>query len=168
MSEKKKITWKLNLFDVGLIVLVLAAVAVVAVLKLGGSSTPTIDPVTSAPVPESVRYEVQLEQVLPQTAEMIAEGQHLYERTKKEDMGVIESFEITPAQTLTKNEIEGTYNFVTVPERVDVTMILSAPATFQSGAITLSSGLEVRAGTAVRVFGPGYYGAGYVLSIERG
>jgi len=34
--------------------------------------------------------------------------------------------------------------------------------------LMLESGLEVRAGTAVRVLGPGYYGAGYILSVERG
>ena len=168
MREKKKITWKLNLFDTGLIVLALVAVAVVAVMKFGGSSTPAIDPTTSVPAPESVRYVVQLEQALPQTAEMVEVGQQLYERTKKEDMGIIESVDVAPAQTLTKNELDGTYHFATIPDRVDITMVLSSPASFQSGAITLSSGLEVRAGTAVRVFGPGYYGSGYVLSVERG
>lgn len=170
MSEnRKKIAWKLNLFDIILIAVVLVAVGVFAAVKLGNSPT-TADPVEGTPVqaPQSVRYVVQLEQALPQTAEMVEVGQRLYERTKKVDMGVIETVEITPAQTLTKNELTGTFHFVEVPARVDVTMTLSSPATFSDTAIVLSGGLEVRAGSSVRVLGPGYYGSGYVLEIERG
>ncbi len=169
MSEKKKISWKLNLFDIGLIAVVVIAAAIFAFMKLGGSSTP-VDPSTDqpAPPPASVRYVVQVEQALPQTAEQVAVGQHLYERTRKEDMGVIETLEITPAQTLTKDELSGTFHFVEVPDRVDVTMTLSSPATFSDTAIVLASGLEVRAGNSVRVLGPGYYGSGYILEVERG
>lgn len=169
MNEKKRITWKLNLFDIGLIAVVVIAAAIFAFMKLGGSSTP-VDTSTDqpAPAPQSVRYVVQVEQALPQTAELFEVGQHLYERTRKEDMGVIETVEVTPAKTLTKNELTGTFHFVEVPDRVDVTMTLSSPATFNDASIILASGLEVRAGNSVRVLGPGYYGSGYVLEIERG
>lgn len=169
MNEKKKISWKLNLFDVGLIAVVVVAAAVFAFAKLGGSSAPADTSADQpAPIPQSVRYVVQVEQSLPQTAELFEVGQHLYERTRKEDMGVIESVEVTPAKTLTKNELTGTFHFVEVPDRFDVTMILSSPATFNDTSIVLASGLEIRAGNSVRVLGPGYYGSGYVLEIERG
>ncbi|MBE6956168.1 MAG: DUF4330 domain-containing protein [Ruminococcaceae bacterium] len=168
-ENQKKIKWKLNLFDIILIAVVLVAAGAFAAIKLGSSPSP-VDPVEGTPVqtPQSVRYVVQLEQVLPQTAELVEEGQHLYERTKKEDMGVIETVEVTAARTLTKNELDGTFHFVEVPDRMDVTMTLSSPATFSDSAIVLASGLEVRAGSSVRVLGPGYYGSGYVLQVERG
>ena len=38
MSEKKRIKWKLNLFDIALIVVVLLAAAGVVAFKLAGSS----------------------------------------------------------------------------------------------------------------------------------
>ena len=170
MSEnKKKIAWKLNLFDIILIAVVLVAAGAFAVVKLGGNTPAPVDSsAQSAPVPQSVRYVVQIEQALPQTAEMVEVGQHLHERTRKEDMGVIESVEVTPAKTLTKNEEDGAFLFAEVPDRVDVTMIVSSPASFRDNSIVLASGLEIRAGNAVRVLGPGYYGSGYVLEIERG
>lgn len=170
MNEKKKLRWKLNLFDAGLIAVVLVAVGVFAAIKLGGGSSTPVDTSADqpAPIPQSVRYVVQVEQSLPQTAELFEVGQHLYERTRKEDMGVIESVEVTPAKTLTKNELTGTFHFVEVPDRFDVTMTLSSPASFNDTSIILASGLEIRAGNSVRVLGPGYYGSGYVLEIERG
>ena len=168
MRETKKIHWKLNLFDIGLIAVVLVATGLFAYTKLS-SSPATADPATGAPTQaQSVTYVVQLEQVLPQTAKMVADDQHLYERTKKEEMGVITSFEVTDAKTLTKDEENPSYNFVDVPDRKDVTLVLTSPATFHEDGITLASGLEIRAGNAVRVLGPGYYGSGYILSIERG
>ena len=168
MANKPKIKWKLNLFDLGLIAVVLLGAAVFVALRSGGAPAPSTDGNAPAPAGQTVRYVVQLEQSLPQTAEMVEVGQHLYERTKKQDLGVVESFEVTPAKTLTKNELTGTFHFVEVPDRVDVTMTLSSNATIQPAAILLDSGLEIRAGNAVRVLGPGYYGSGYILSVERG
>lgn len=168
MSEKKRIKWKLNLFDIGLIVAAVAVVAVIAAMKLADKPAPA-DPNTGVPAGRiAVNYVVELEQLHEQTARMAAVGDQLYERTKREGMGVVQEVEVQEATTLTKNELEGTFQFVTVPERYNVLMKVSAQGTENDGAITLDSGLEVRAGTSVRVLGPGYYGAGYIITVERG
>ena len=168
MSEKKRIKWKLNLFDVSLIAVVLAAGLLVVGIKFLGADKPA-DPNTGVPAGKiTVNYVVELEQLHRQTAEMVAVGDELYERTKKEGMGTVQSVQVSPTRTLTKNELEGTFQFAEVPERYNVLMDVTAQGTQSDGAITLDSGLEVRAGTSVRVFGPGYYGAGYIISVERG
>lgn len=171
MSEKKRIKWKLNLFDIGLLVVVLVAAAGLLAWKFVDSRQTQVDPNSGVSVPKGmqvVNYVVELEQIHQQTADMISVGDQVYERTKKEPMGTIESVEVYPATTLTKNEREGTFQFVDVPERYNVLMTISAQAVENEGSIVLDGGLEVRAGTSVRVLGPGYYGAGYVLSVERG
>lgn len=171
MSEKKRIKWKLNLFDIGLVAVVLAAAVGVLAWKFVGSNQTAVDPDSGVTVPkntQTVHYVVELEQLHQQTAEMIAEGDEIYERTKKEFMGTVQSVEVTPARTLTKNELEGTFQFVEVPERYNVVMEVTAQAVDREDGIVLESGLEARAGTSVRVLGPGYYGAGYILSVERG
>lgn len=171
MSEKKRIKWKLNLFDIILLAVVLAAAAGLLAWKFVGSNQTTVDPDSGVTVPkgtQTVRYVVELEQLHEQTANMVAEGDEIYERTKKERMGIVQSVEVAPARTLTKNELEGTFQFAEVPERYNVTMEITAQAVENDSGIVLESGLEVRAGTSVRVLGPGYYGAGYILSVERG
>lgn len=171
MSEKKRIKWKLNLFDIGLIIVVLVAALGLLAWKFAGSNQTTVDPDSGVTVPkntQAVHYVVELEQLHRQTAEMIAQGDEVYERTKKEFMGTVQSVEVAPARTLTKNELEGTFQLAEVPERYNVVMEITAQATDRDDAIVLESGLEVRAGTSVRVLGPGYYGAGYILSVERG
>lgn len=168
MSEKKRMKWKLNLFDIGLIVVVLLAAAAIVAVKLSGSAAPT-DPATGTPAGKTtVNYVVELEQLHRQTAEKIKVGDQLYERTRKEAMGTVTSVEVVPARILTKNELEGTFQFAEVPERYNVIIELTAPATENDSSIVLESGLTIRAGTSVRVFGPGYYGAGYILSVEKG
>lgn len=168
MSEKKRIKWKLNLFDIGLIVVVLLAAIVVVALKLAGSPAPA-DPATGTPAGKiTVNYVVELEQLHQQTAEMVKVGDQLHERTRKEAMGTVTSVKVEPARTLTKNELEGTFQFAEVPERYNVVMEVTSLATESESNIVLESGLEIRAGTSVRVFGPDYYGAGYILSVEKG
>ena len=169
MSEKKTRKLKLNLFDIGLIALVVVAAAVFVGMKYFSTPAPAADPGVGLPANmQTVRYVVELEQLHQQTADMINVGDRIYERTKREDMGSVLEVQVKQATTLTKNELEGTFQFVQVPERYNVIMTVESKCTVSDGAIVLDSGLEVRAGTSVRVLGPGYYGAGYILSVERG
>ena len=128
-----------------------------------------VDPAAGIPANmQTVRYVVELEQLHLQTAERIAQGDEIYERTKKELMGTVEAVEVNPSRILSKNQLNGTFLYAEVPERYNVTMEITAQGTQQEKGIILSSGLEIRAGGSVRVLGPGYYGTGYVLSVERG
>lgn len=168
MSEKKTRKLKLNFFDIGLIAVVVLAAAVFVGMKFMSKPAPA-DPGVGLPVNmQTVRYVVELEQLHKQTADMVGVGDRIYERTKREDMGTVLEVQVNDATTLTKNELDGTFQFVKVPERYNVVMTVESKCTVSDGAIVLDSGLEVRAGTSVRVLGPGYYGAGYILSVERG
>lgn len=168
MSEKKTRRLRLNFFDIGLIAVVVLAAAVFVGMKFMSGPAPA-DPAVGLPVNmQTVRYVVELEQLHKQTVDMVGVGDRIYERTKREDMGTVLEVQVNDATTLTKNELDGTFQFVEVPERYNVIMTVESKCTVSDGAIVLDSGLEVRAGTSVRVLGPGYYGAGYILSVERG
>ena len=171
MSEKKRIKWKLNLFDVALLVLAVAIAGGLVAWKFLGSNQTQVDPesgITVTKGTKTIRYVVELEQLHKETADMVQEGHELYERTKRELMGTVEKVDKIPTEILTRNETAGVFEFVEMPERYNVIMHITAQATENENSIVLESGLEVRAGTAVRVFGPGYYGAGYILAVERG
>lgn len=171
MSEKKRIKWKLNLFDIGLMTVVLAAAIGLLAWKFVGNNQTAVDPNSGETVSkgnQTVRYVVELEQLHQNTAQLIAQGDRLYERTKKEEMGTVETVEVVPSRILSKNQLEGTFLYAEVPERYNVTLKITAQGAHKETGTTLASGLEIRAGTSVRVLGPGYYGTGYVLSVERG
>ena len=168
MSEKKRCKCKLlNLFDLCLIGAAVLVAVVLVVFKLKAAPAP-VDPTATVPTNmQTVRYVVELEQIHQQTADMIQADQVIYERTKRECMGTILDVAVNDATTLTKDEEHGTFQFVEVPERYNVVMTVESKCTVKEDAIVLDSGLEVRAGTSVRVLGPGYYGAGSILSVER-
>ena len=171
MDEKKRIKWKLNLFDISLLVIVLAIGGALVAWKMIDSRQTTVDPNTGVSVPKGMQmltYKVELEQVYEQVTECIAVGDEVYGRIKKERMGTIQSVEVKPATTLTRNELEGTYQFAEVPERYNVILEITTQATENEDSFVLESGMELRAGDSAHVIGPGYYGVGYVMSVERG
>ena len=167
--DKKKIKWKLNLFDLLVMALVLVvAVGVVGMKYRQQQAAQSEQGQTNAPGAITVRYEVELTQMFYDTAMQVQPGDKLTERTRKEAMGTVESVEVTLTRVQSKNELTGNYHFVEIPERYTATMMVTSPATQSENKIVLDSGLEVRAGQSIRVFGPGYYGTGYITCVERG
>jgi hypothetical protein len=167
--DKKTIKWKLNLFDLLVMALVLiAAVGVVGMKYRQQQAAQSQQGQVNAPGAITVRYEVELTNLLHDVAMQVKTGDKLTERTRKESMGTVESVEVTQTRTQSKNELTGDYFFAEIPERYTATMMVTSPATKSESKIMLDSGLEVRAGQSVRVFGPGYYGTGYITYVERG
>lgn len=166
--DKKKRTWKLNLFDTG--VLVLAVLAGAFLLWRNVAPAAGGDPAEGAQVSGSttIRYEVELSELRLEAAQLVQVGDELIERTRKEVMGTVESVEVNPTRTLAKDQNTGNYFFAEIPERYTATMTVVASATVSDDRIVLDSGLEIRAGISVRVFGPNYYGTGHVTRVERG
>lgn len=167
--DKKKRAWKLNLFDTGALVLVVLAGAFLlwrSAAPAAGSSEPAEGTQTTGTT--TIRYEVELSELRLETAQLIQEGDEIVERTRREVMGTVETLKISPASTLAKDQNTGNYFFAEIPERYTATMTVVSTATVTDENIVLASGLEIRAGISVRVFGPNYYGTGYVTRIERG
>jgi len=166
--DKKRRVWKLNLFDTG--VLLLAVLAGAFLLwrsgAAAGESAPQTGDVATGTV--TVRYEVELSEMHLDAAQLVKVGDELMERTRKENMGKVTSVQVAPTRTLAKDQNTGSYFFTEIPERYSATMMVEATATVSDDRIVLSSGLEIRAGQSVRVFGPGYYGTGYINRVERG
>ena len=168
--ENKKIRWKLNLFDLLVILLALAVAAGIVWMRYqqNRAAQAAQDAGGASGGSAVVRYVVELDEMSLQAAEMVAPGDALVERTRKQAMGTVESVEVALTRTLTKDQTTGNYHFVEIPERYTATMVVTDTATVSDSSIVSSGGLEIRAGTSVRVFGPGYYGSGYIVSVERG
>lgn len=169
MAEKKKLALKFNLFDLIVILLALVIAAGAVFYARRKNSAPAAEgkqtPAVTAQV--TVRYTLEIEQAYPEAAELAETGDELYERTKKQYLGKVESVEILPSVVLVKDTINGKFDYVEVPNRKNIKMQVTAQGVRNEEGTTLDSGLQIRAGDNFRVCGPGYYGTGYVTSIER-
>lgn len=170
MEEKNKtFKWKLNLFD--LLVLAIALVAVVAVVFLRYQQQRQ-QQLAQANAAQSgavtVRYTIELTEMPLQAAQLIQPGDALTERTRKESLGTVESVKVALSQNQVKDQNTGNYYFSEIPGRYTATIVVTSPAVEGDKAIVTDGNMEIRAGTNIRVYGPGYYGAGYIISVDRG
>ena len=161
-SEKKKpiILRFLNLFD---IILILAAIALVAVLFFGKNQSP------DAPTAEvsTITYTIELTGLFSDAAELIEPGDSLVDRIKKYDLGTVVDVEIVPFLRQSEDHVNGGLIETELSMQNSAILTVSSACTQTATAVTLAGGYVIRVGTSVNVKGPGYYGSGYVLSIER-
>lgn len=169
MDKKQPVRWKLNLFDLLVMAVVVIAAAAVVLLRWQQQRQAALDDQAAQAAGRiTVRYTVELTGMIPQAAGMVKPGDELTERTRKEGMGAVESVEVVPTTTLSKDLTTGDYFLAEIPGEYTAVIVITAQATESDSKIVTDGGMEVRAGTSVRVYGPGYYGSGYIISVERG
>jgi len=163
MENKPKIKFKINFFDVVIIVLVLALGF--AVLKLsnadGGGST-----VLSTGTPVKVRYTLELFDLPEGLAEMIKPGDSLSESVEKRFIGNVVSVDFGPCMTTSKDLITGNYILTEKVGRYTATLVVELDAVDTGSAID-ASGFLLRANLTPSVIGPGYASLGLITGIER-
>ena len=92
----------------------------------------------------------------------------MVDTVKKYKMGIVEDVKISPAQELVKDYETGRIILSDIPEKYTAVVKMTAEGTETDSALTVAGGYEVRAGISVTARGPGYYGSGMILSVERG
>ena len=161
-NSPKKIKWRLNLFDVILICIVIAAAAIFLILTSprGGG--------ISAGENITVRYKIELIEMNPTAAECIKVGDTLIDNIKKNTIGTVVSVEINPAEMISENLENGEHVLAVIPEKQTAIIEITAEATETDASITVSGGgFVLRSGLKVSVTGPGYAGSGHIIYVER-
>ena len=143
----------LNLFDIIIIVLVIALAAGFIFVRLQGSKS--ADSGSSG----TVEYSIELSTIAENTEGMII---------KKLYMGTVKSVEFYPATKEATDYTTGNTVYTEVPGMISARVELTADCKETDTAITVNGGYVVRIGTEVSVLGPGYSGSGYVLGVKRG
>ena len=161
-APNRRIKVKLNVFDIVIICLAIAAVAVFYFVFSGATAAG----VTSQQ--STVRYTVQLDNAPDGTANMIDIGDALQDNVKKFSIGSVTGVEFSQATTLTEDHENGGFVDSPVPGHESIRISIEAPAVETDRSITVGGGFVVRVGAPVSVTGPGYAGAGYIIEIERG
>ena len=155
MSEKKK--FKLNIFDIVIVVIVLC---IGVGLYVFTHRETTIDT-------KKLTYKIELNDAALGLADYIHEGDQLYENTKNYSMGNVVSVETVPYTKITQDYENERYVDSVDPTSERVIITVTANVTETDSAYAVNGQYIVRAGNEIFVKGPGYAGEGYVIQIER-
>lgn len=163
-TAPKKRKWRLNLFDV--LVICLVVVAAVVFLFVSRSSRGT-GVTASTGTDTTVTYTIELAGMIGDTAYSIQEGDILYDRVERRTLGKVVSVTVAPHTTSEKNRTTGEQVLSVVPGKMAATIVLESAAVETDTAISVDGGFIVRAGVEITASGPGYSGSGYILSVNR-
>ena len=158
---KRKIKWRLNLFDVIFIICVL--IAAVLIINYAGRSDGSI---VSSGSSETVVYTIELQGMSGDAAFMIKPGDSLIDKIEKRPVGTIVSVEIMPSTIAQKNLLTGERIITPQPNKMDAVIVVTTDASVTESQISIG-GFVVRVGLWVAINGPLYTGNGYVIDIER-
>ena len=152
---------KFNLFDGFIILVIIAAIVVLFAVNRNQETTET-------EVGDTLRYLLEFGSITPETAELFHEGDTLYISATKEKIGTVTSVEILASAKQAIDYDTGRFVQSLEENKVAVHVWVEASVTETDTALLIENTTSMKAGLAYGVWGPGYSGAGYVLTIERG
>ena len=159
-NEKKQFKWRPNLFD---IVIILIGIAVMAVIVL--VMRPAAQNVSET---VSMEYTIELQNMPAGAWENVQEGDALTDNIKNLGMGTVVSVSAVP-YTRAISDADGEHVYQSeVPGYENVEIVVRANMSVTDSALITEGGYTVRVGGSVAAKGPCYAGTGYVISIDRG
>lgn len=167
-ENKKTFKWKPNLFDLLVLAAAVIAVAAVVFLRYQQQRQQMAQEDAAQSNVTTVRYTIELTGMPLDAAQMIQPGDALVERTRRESLGTVESVSVGLTRVQVKDQYTGDYYFTEMPDRYTAVIVVVSPATEDDRVIITSGIMGIRAGATIRVYGPGYYGVGSILSVDRG
>lgn len=162
MAEKKKRRF-LNAFDIAILLLI--AIAVFILFKLGvfGSQTKVANDTI-----QEVTYVLKIAPIRFGTEENISVGDELFETVRKTSVGTITDIEVEDLPYYALNGDTGEYVESYVEGEKQVYLTIKAQCVVTKKEISAVDGQLIRCGESFNVNGPGYFGLGVVVDIERG
>ncbi|MDR0915979.1 MAG: DUF4330 domain-containing protein [Oscillospiraceae bacterium] len=163
MRRFKDIKWKLNLFDIVIIVVALAAAF--GVYKLlnadrGGGA------ILSSGKSTVVRYTLELTNMIPETADAISVGDNVIEVVEKHAIGKVVSFEVGDYYLASSDLTTGDTIYTKSPGRISVNFLIEVTASETDSALIID-GMPLLVGSNLSVTGPGWSGVGVITGIVR-
>jgi hypothetical protein len=159
----KKIKWRLNLFDIVFIVLLLVAAGFILNYLNSLDSRSSILP---SGTQETVIYTIEFRAMMPEAAVLIQPGDELVDRIEKRSVGTVVSVELVPATVLQKSSITGERIITEIPNRFDAIVVIEALANVTESQISVD-GFTIRYGVSIFFSGPQYGSSGFIVNIER-
>ena len=157
MSKKK---FKINLIDILIILLIIAAVAfgIYYIMTRGTSSSATSE------ATKTIRYVVEFQNIDADFAGAIQEGDRVQYDVKKVDFGTVVGVQESPFQVMTfdyENEVE---DVSLVEGKIGIMVTIEVDVSETDRAFT-ANGSEIRVGQAYSLNFPNFFGTGYCIRI---
>lgn len=162
MENKKKI---FNFFDIVIIAIVIVLAALFLLWKSGMLNRGVqVDNAKSA----AVQYTIKLDKLDSDTVSKMKAGDSLTDTIKNKYMGTVVSVETEPYTLVVLNEKTGEYVQAQYGDYLSAVIVVEVPCSISDKDITAESGFAISGQSEVSVSGPGYFGSGHIISIERG
>lgn len=162
--EKKKHSI-FNVFDIVVILIAVALAAVLFFTRSSGSSTSDDAADTKS---GTVTYTVELTGMVNGSAELVSVGDELVDKVKKYDVGTVKAVEVSNTVRQVQDLVNGGTVESEMSTQQTATVTVEAPCTETEADILVAGGYPIKVGLQVSLKGPGYYGTGYIVGVERG
>lgn len=159
-TQKKKLLTK---FDIVVIVVVILAAALFLAWRASQSDGGPITLTNTG----TVRFTVELNNIPENVLSHISQGDTITDTAKNTHIGTVASYDVIKMLSWGTNIETG--NIVeTETDRDTLLLVIDAPCTITDSTMATRDGaIELRVGTSIGVSGPGYWGSGYIVAIER-
>lgn len=158
--SKEKMKWRPNLFDIIVILIGIAAVAILFVVNRPAETA-------ASPSTSKVSYTINLLNLPEGTYEHIQVGDTIIDNVKKLNMGTVTAIEAIPYTVSATDKENGVVYQAPVDGWETILLTLEADAVVTDSSITATSGYVIQVGSSVKALGPTYAGTGYILNIQR-
>ena len=158
-NEKKGFKWRPNLFDI-VIVLIILAVGAVLYLML----RPTASSVVQT---TPMRYTVEMLNLPEGTHELMHVGDQVIDSSKNYAMGTVVDIQVMPYTVDADDRENNVTRQAPVPGYETVWLTLEANMVVTDSSITTEGGYLVRVGLSTKTKGDNYAATGYIVAIER-
>ena len=152
--------YRVSIFDIVIIILVI-------VLALGFIYMRNHSSGGAANVIEQT-YQIEISDINPNTVGMIQPGDPVIDKVKKIDMGEVVSVEYVPQKISTVDMENHRMVESVLPGKESAIITMKAECTDDGTKIATTGGYGLAVGTRVSMIGPGYSGAGYIITMDRG
>lgn len=159
-AQPEKKGWKVNFFDIIIIVLVIALAGAFVVYKNHKASS-------GAAAKKEITYTVEITDLEKNTEGMIKKGDTLVDKVKKYNIGTVESSKFYPYEKSSIDQETNEYKMSEVPDRYSAAITVKVECEDNGASYVADGGFPVRVGHEVSLLGPGYSGSGYIIGIER-
>lgn len=140
MIKDGKLFGKINLFDFGIILLIIALV-IVGALKFR-----TLDRTVDASTPGKITYTVKVNNVREYTWNAYASGDSVYDSSTNVFIGTITNVSATPAKTFSQLQ-DGKVKKLENPYKYDVVLTVETPGTMTDAGYYANKSIELKVGS---------------------